>query len=947
MTHTLASTKHVVTVLAVLLLTAVPAFGALGALGSPAALSHSAPSAAPTVPADRTQGSAASPNAVVNANPQLPAVASLSARAALPLGEFPVVRSGPGARTASGAVALPYSTAATDVLVAAAGFDSESWAVTFGAGISLSVAETLSTSTLGGAPLGCTISWIGAQPPTLTFPATPGSAVAGTATTYEFVLYSPAAPQFDLIADVVDASATLLYTESSACSPDGGSPTGAAPSNPATLDSPAAVSIANRAGGSAFLQLHPTAVQEWVLEPGAYALTDDSIVITNPPYWIVEDVASCGQFVAELDALTGAVLGNSTSATCSPSYNVTFEESGLPGGTQWSVSLESSTNSSTSTQVGFSENNGSYTYTVGAVDGFAPTLASGTVDVVGTDANVSVTFTAASTYGVTFQESGLPTGTYWSVELGGLSFVSNTTTIPFSELNGSQRYNVAFFAGWTASPTTGKAKVVGAPLTVPIAFTAILQYAVEVNESGLPVGTLWGVLLDGGSTYLENFSASATVGFEVPNGTFFLQAGSGSAYYNTSALGDMVVVAGASASATFNFTGRAAYPVAFDETGLPGGTGWEVTVNSGVYEINSSAGASIGFVLPNGTYGFVPGGAAGYNVTPVNGTLVVNGSGADVTINFTGPAVVAPMYAVTFTESGLPTGTQWSVTLLGVANSSVGISVGFSETNGSDGFTVAVVVGYQASPSSGNVVVSGAPVNEGIVFTPLSTTPTYAVTFTEAGLASGISWTVTFAGTSTPSTSTTDAFTAANGSFAFSVAAVTGYTASPSSGSVLIQGGPAGQAITFTAVAPTVTKYAVTFTESGLTSGTTWSVTYGGSTSTSTTDSIAFSEANGSYTFSVGAVTGYSASPSTGSLAVSGAPASQSIQFTASSGQTTPPTSSPNTFLGLPADEGYGLVIAIVLVVLVIAGLVAWRMRKNSGGATPPLDAPPATPPSP
>ncbi len=78
------------------------------------------------------------------------------------------------------------------------------------------------------------------------------------------------------------------------------------------------------------------------------------------------------------------------------------------------------------------------------------------------------------------------------------------------------------------------------------------------------------------------------------------------------------------------------------------------------------------------------------------------------------------------------------------------------------------------------------------------------------------------------------------------------------------------------------TTYTVTFTESGLASGTTWSVTLNGTTSSSSTSTISFSEPDGSYSYSIGSVSGYTASPSSGTITVNGANVNQAITFTQS-----------------------------------------------------------------
>ncbi len=74
-------------------------------------------------------------------------------------------------------------------------------------------------------------------------------------------------------------------------------------------------------------------------------------------------------------------------------------------------------------------------------------------------------------------------------------------------------------------------------------------------------------------------------------------------------------------------------------------------------------------------------------------------------------------------------------------------------------------------------------------------------------------------------------------------------------------------------------NYGVTFTETGLKSGTSWSVTLNDETESSTTQTIVFSEPNGTYSYLIGYVFGNVSSPSSGSLTVSGKPVSVNIIF--------------------------------------------------------------------
>ncbi len=162
-----------------------------------------------------------------------------------------------------------------------------------------------------------------------------------------------------------------------------------------------------------------------------------------------------------------------------------------------------------------------------------------------------------------------------------------------------------------------------------------------------------------------------------------------------------------------------------------------------------------------------------------------------------GGGASGPSYNVTFTESGLPSGTSWSVTISGSTVSSITTSLTFSKPNGTYAYTVSPVAGYKATPNTGSVTVSGAAASQSIAFTVLPP-GSYTVTFTESGLPGGTSWSVTFNGTAGSSATSTIAFTIGNGTWPFTVGSVTGYSASPASGNVAVSGAAASQGVTFT-----------------------------------------------------------------------------------------------------------------------------------------------------
>ena len=95
-------------------------------------------------------------------------------------------------------------------------------------------------------------------------------------------------------------------------------------------------------------------------------------------------------------------------------------------------------------------------------------------------------------------------------------------------------------------------------------------------------------------------------------------------------------------------------------------------------------------------------------------------------------------------------------------------------------------------------------------------------------------------------------------------------------GGVVYVGSHTGRVYAF---APTT--YDVTFTESGLASGTSWSVTFNGVNKSSTSDSISFTAPNGVYAYSVDVPSGYSSSSTlSGNLTVADANVTKTITFT-------------------------------------------------------------------
>jgi hypothetical protein len=523
--------------------------------------------------------------------------------------------------------------------------------------------------------------------------------------------------------------------------------------------------------------------------------------------------------------------------------------------------------------------------------------------------------TPAGDITVDFVETGLATGTTWSVELNGTLSSSDTNTISFSEKPGTYEFEVTPVSGYTASPSSGSVMVspCSSAVTVQITFTpvSVANYTVFFNETGLATGSTWWVDFDG-----TNTSATVpSINFSVPNGEYtFTDAavvsGAPGVQFITSVTGGSVNVDGTNVSvpipySTQYFLTMIAYPSA-------GGT---VTPTSGWY----AAGASVDLTAAPATgYDFL-------NWTG-SGTGNYTGTSAAPTITMNGPitenATFGYQYAVTFQESGLPDGVSWSVTFDGTTLSGYLVFLDFSAPNGTYSYSVAPIPGYHADSYAGPVTVKGSDVTVQITWVRV----TYNVAFEESGLPSGTSWSVTLNGTSkTVTAPTTITFVSSNGTLPWTVAPVPGYTPNVAGASVTVKGANVEVTITWTAIAQPVTKtYTITFVEKGLPGGTDWSIHLNNTTSVSirsTTSSGAFTGVSaGSYGYWVPDVGLYAPANSTGKVVVTNANVTVDVTFT----ELGPvPSTHPSTGISIWSL----VIIAFIVLAAVLVSYVVFRRR--------------------
>ncbi|MCI4365288.1 MAG: hypothetical protein L3K10_04415 [Thermoplasmata archaeon] len=225
------------------------------------------------------------------------------------------------------------------------------------------------------------------------------------------------------------------------------------------------------------------------------------------------------------------------------------------------------------------------------------------------------------------------------------------------------------------------------------------------------------------------------------------------------------------------------------------------------------------------------------------------------------------LYDVTFTQSGLPAASPWEVTLNGTMHSATGSPIQFVERNGSYLFHLGEIDRFTGNPTTGTVEVVGAPVSLSTTFGP-SDAGTSRITFTETGLPGSVGWSITLGGTALNSTTGSIEFLETNGTYSYSVGSVPAYRAAPNGGTIGVNGTAQSVSIVFTKISAVM--FSLEFFETGLSVGTSWSVNVGGSDHSSAIETVALLEPNGTYPFTVGAVSGFSAAPAFGSVAVAG-----------------------------------------------------------------------------
>jgi len=456
-----------------------------------------------------------------------------------------------------------------------------------------------------------------------------------------------------------------------------------------------------------------------VLPNGTY-----TYAIAATPNWNVSTDSGSGTDIIA-DAAPPEIF-----VTFGGAYRVSFREDGLPSGLTWEVTLASlSMNLTTDGQTDretFAEPDGTFAYTISDVAGWHQTTLSynGNVGVNGSSVSEPTLVYSQLTYSVTFSESGLPSGEAFRATVNGapeaVTTDGLTDTLVFAEPNGTFAYSIGDVPGWHQATLayTGNVTLDGIPVAEPTLTYSTVTYSAKVSESGLPSGVTFEVTVNGDSSNLTTDGLTDSLTFpDLPNGTYpYSIAGISGWHQTTLAYTGDVRVAGAFVTEPTLIYSPVTYSVTFAEGGLPSGLDFEVTVN-GVPEHLTTDGATDTQTwsgLPNGTYAYSVADISGWHQPTLSysGNVMVEAAAVtEPTLEF-----VAVEYSVTFSQTGLPPGTEWWINVTpGTSSDSVGTSLSVSLGNGTFAYTAASANGSYAA-RGGSLTVHGVPVLVEVTF---------------------------------------------------------------------------------------------------------------------------------------------------------------------------------------------------------------------------------------
>lgn len=286
-----------------------------------------------------------------------------------------------------------------------------------------------------------------------------------------------------------------------------------------------------------------------------------------------------------------------------------------------------------------------------------------------------------------------------------------TSNVSISE---SPYSNLCTSTGWWGSGSgsyTGSNPLASVIMNAPITETASFTFQMQFNEYYLPSGTTWKVTFAG----VNHSSSSATITIgNLAKGNYPwsvppVSCGSGCQLKPSQSSGTANV--GTTLPAPVNVAFPRQYYLSM---GVSGGGGGSISPLSGWYNASSLVTIS---ATPSQGSTFSSWAGSG------SGSYIGSSPSAMITINSSISEGASFATSVTFTESGLPTGTSWGAILDGSTYSSTAAQMVITGVlAGSHPYSLpAVSCGsgcqYSPTPSSGSVSVGNSPVTLSVAFT--------------------------------------------------------------------------------------------------------------------------------------------------------------------------------------------------------------------------------------
>ena len=424
-------------------------------------------------------------------------------------------------------------------------------------------------------------------------------------------------------------------------------------------------------------------------------------------------------------------------------YNLTFLETGLSGGTDWSVTIDNFTENSSSRYVTFYETEGSYTANFNTTTFYSYNESLG-VNLSG-PVNISVTF--KKLYSVVLNSIEMPLNSYLNMSIGNIQFNTSLDRYTIHLVNGTYEYSASTSKGLFITPNNGTIVIDGHNRTINLTWSK-LTYSVSINEFGLPAGTPWSVYISG----IKYSTDSSEISINLSNGSYAFSLGYVPGYF-VSHYSSELNVSGSSVNVPLNFQ-QTKFNLSFEILNYSGKFPLILRIGpTSIYENTSN----FSEMLPNGSYSYTivfPG-----NIWKnISGIASISDSNLNIILN-----AKEQFYSLSVQETGLPEGSEWGFNVSGVSVSGNLSTLSEMVTNGTYTLYPMVIGGYEPIIPAA-ITIDGS--NESLIVKYIPLPVLYNVTFISIGLPPGLALQITVGKVTLTSSGISPAeFSLANGTY--------------------------------------------------------------------------------------------------------------------------------------------------------------------------------------